>query len=220
MLRMIPCPPSPVSLCQLLIRHRSNLIEAHSTPEQWDDLGRSLFGRKLYPQAASCFEKAGRPLEQDICRAYELHKQARESLTYHPNSFKTAAAEFRRCAVSSSQDLMAVRLHKKAGECFVEARDLLSAAESYTSALDFNMAARLYRKAGMFDKAVALVKPISGQPSQVDKKICDEIIQVAKFEYARNSNLKFVEQICGTGSILTQCLGRWPLFSKGKLTNS
>lgn len=87
---------------------------------------------------------------------------------------------------------MAPRLHKKAGECFVEAGELRSAAESYASAMDFNMAARLYRKAGLFNEAVALVKPTGGQPSLVDGRIGDEIIQVAKFEYVRQENFRSV----------------------------
>lgn len=87
----------------------------------------------------------------------------------------------------------ALRLHKKAAECFVEAGDLPSAAKSYISALDFNTAARLYRKAGMFEEAVALIKPTGGQPSLVDKRVGDEIIRVARFQFARKNNLRSVQ---------------------------
>jgi hypothetical protein len=108
------------------------------------------------------------------------------------NSFKPAAEEFRRCAFSALHDSMAIRLHKKAGECFVEAGELPSAAKSYASANDFNMAARLYRKAGKFDEAVALIKPAGGEPSLVDKGVGDEIIQIAQFEYVRQGNFQSV----------------------------
>lgn len=171
--------------------------------------------------AASCFEKAGRSLERDICKAYEHHEKAqRKPGAASRNSFTSVAEEFRRCASSASQDSLALGLHKKAGECFIEAGNLLSAAASYVSALDFNMAARLYRKAGRFDEAVALIKPTGGRPSLVDEKVGHEIIRVAQFEYIRRNNIQSVGWSRRTISLLTWCSVRWPLFSMGKLMSS
>lgn len=150
----------------------------------------------------SCFEKAGRSLDRDISKAYALHEHARRSTTGQDRSFARAAEEFRRCAESALHDPMAPRLYKKAGECFVQARDLPSAAECYILASEFTIAARLYRKAGMFNEAIGLIKSTDGQPSGVDKAAGDEIINVAKVEYARTSNFQSVEWVCHISCLL------------------
>lgn len=103
---------------------------------------------------------------------------------------------------------MAPRLYKKAGECFVQAKDLRSAAECYAFASEFTTAARLYRKAGMFDEAIDLIKSTDGQPSGVDKTAGDEIIHVAKVEYARTSNFQSVKWVHRVSGLLTWCLDK------------
>jgi hypothetical protein len=126
----------------------------------------------------------------------------------------SAASGFRACA-DVAPEVMAPRLYKKAGECFIEACNFCSAAECYAAALDFTTAARLYRKAGLFNEAVALIKPSGGKPSLVDEKVGNEIIQVAKLIYVRQNDFPSVfNSLCQAGGVLTSYAGRWPLFLK------
>ena len=184
-----------------ILGHVANIYTppATSTAEEWNETGRNLFQRRLFTQAASCFEKASRPQDRDICLAYQQREDARAMLTLSPKArqmrralFHKAGLAFRDCALVAIREADIRKSHKVAGECFLESEDFGEAARSYREAHEFTTSASLFRKAGMFDEAVALVKPPGGADSLVERSVRDRIIDVAKLQFLRTHNLKSV----------------------------
>lgn len=112
--------------------------------------------------------------------------------------FASAASAFRSCANEVTHGSnYSLELHEKAGDCFHEAADLLAAAESYITAnkaSTVTKAALIYRKLGKFEEAVALAKP-PATTSLVTVGAREDIIEVAKLEFTRRNDLKFVSLI-------------------------
>ncbi|KAF8323810.1 hypothetical protein DL93DRAFT_2222704 [Clavulina sp. PMI_390] len=170
---------------------QANLIQIHhsddpipklateSSPERWHKIGMELFARKLFTTAASCFGKAGKFHEQQICYAFRARETASDKASY-----LVAGAKFKE--VAAAESTMSLGLFKRAGECFRDGGDYSSAAEAFESAKVFTEAARLYRKAGRFVEAVDLVK----REPEVDSRVREAIIEIAKLEFVRTNNLK------------------------------
>jgi tetratricopeptide (TPR) repeat protein len=172
---------------------------AMSTPEEWNQAGRVLFGRRLFTQAASCFDKAHRQHDREVSIAYQLREDARavniQDRKLHQKRirlFREAARAFQSCTESSTSDSDRHNCYRHAGECFLKAEDFEFAAKSFKAAKEFTEAALLFRKIGDFDEAIDIVKPYTGEESLVDPSVKDEIIKVAKLEYARKHDFKCV----------------------------
>ena len=166
---------------------------AQSTPEEWNDTGLKLFGKGLYAQAASCFEKANRDHDRRIAEAYQIRKEAR--LSRNVSGFKEAGMAFSACGLITHGEL-AQGLYTKAAECFLEAGETSLAADNYKAASEFTQAARLYRKAGQFDDAVLLARPPDHSISLVDPGVAEIIIDVARVQYIRTDDIALVRFKC------------------------
>lgn len=147
-----------------------------------------LFARKLYPSAASCFTKAGRHHDRQICEAFEARMNA-----HSKDGYLVAGALFK--AVASEPSSMSRGLFKRAAECFRDGGDFSSAGDCYVLATEFTDAAHQYRDAGEFIKAVQLIKPANGEISQVHPAVQQRILHVAQFEFVRRNDLKWVTNL-------------------------
>src|ERR1700683_3352895 len=130
-------------------------LAVSSTPEEWTDVGKSLFQHKRYIQAMHCFERAGMHREVAVANAYCLRDQARIIPSGHRQSeaaFLKAAEAFIECAVAATKEKRAY--YRAAGECFVKYGDNDRAAKAYLCAEEYTLSAQLYRKEGSFDDAV------------------------------------------------------------------
>lgn len=141
--------------------------------------------------------KAGRPHDSAVAKAYDIRKQA-DQLQSGPQKrerFASAALAFRACATDAAHGSdYSYELHEKAGDCFYGAADLLAAAESYITAnkiTTVTKAALIYRRLGKFKEAVALAKPPAAA-SLVAADAREDIIEVAKMEFTRRNDFKFV----------------------------
>ncbi|CAE6529326.1 unnamed protein product [Rhizoctonia solani] len=172
-------------------------LSAFSSKSEWEERGRMLFERQLYPQAMLCFERAGLTLERDISAAYEARKQARLLQATKPNdresraAFHHAAEKFLECgktATSKQQNSCYLR----AADCFVQAEEWKPAAETFILAREFGMAAKSFRQAGCFAEAVDVVQE---HTDDIQENVVEEIIKVARLEYLRTAQYEQAEEL-------------------------
>ena len=170
------------------------LAEA-STDKEWAEMGKTLFERKLYTQARSCFKRAGLPAarEMAIAHAYTLREHAlRLPISKSGNSaaatrrdaFLQAAEAFLSC--SSKQCLVYFR---RSGDCFKAAGRYLQAAEAYYQGENYTESALLYRQRGKFDEAIAIVL----EKDKVQQKVADDIKEAAKLFYLSRAETELVD---------------------------
>ena len=122
-----------------------------------------MFLNKRYAQASTAFLRAGRNREVTICEAYLLRERARLTSTIagaaRARAFVTAANAFVACARNSPPKRVNERLsyYGTAGGCYLEARDLKRAGDSYRMAEQYDTAARTYREGGHFGEMAEVV---------------------------------------------------------------
>lgn len=169
------------------------LAEA-STAKEWAEMGKTLFERKLYTQARSCFERAGLPREMAIAHAYTLREHAlRLPISKSRNSaaatrrdaFLQAAEAFLSC--SSKQCLVYFR---RSGDCFKAAGRYLQAAEAYYQGENYTESALLYRQRGKFDEAIAIVLE---KKDKVQPNVADDVKEAAKLYYLSRAETELVD---------------------------
>ena len=107
--------------------------------------------------------RAGENQDAAICDAYLLHEKALSipatTSTARIQAFITAANAFIVCAQDTPYEEADERLsyYEAAGECYLEARDLKSAGDSYLMAEQYAIAARAYQKGGYFNELVDMI---------------------------------------------------------------
>ncbi|KAG8760240.1 hypothetical protein FRC11_000711 [Ceratobasidium sp. 423] len=190
-------------------------LGASSSKSEWEERGRTLFERQLYPQAMLCFERAGLTLQRDIAAAYEARKQARLLQATKSNeresrsAFRDAARKFLECckvATSKQQNSCYLR----AAECFVQAEEWKPAAETFILARDFGMAAKSFRQAGCFAEAVEVVQT---HTEDIQANVAEEIIKVARLEYLRTAQYEQAEELFGDIDKQLDCMEDYGLDS-------
>jgi hypothetical protein len=145
-----------------------------------------MFLNKRYAQASVAFLRAGRDREAAICDAYLLREKARlVSITTGAariQAFFAAANAFITCAQDSPSKQINERLayYGTAGECYLEARDLKNAGDSYRMAKQYAAAARTYREGGYFDE---MVEVITRHGNALDSGLLERLTKVAQMYY-------------------------------------
>jgi tetratricopeptide (TPR) repeat protein len=158
---------------------------------QWYATGRELFQRKLYAQAASCFEKAHRPQDRDVATAYQKQKDAEKysNPARRREAFKAAGDAFSLCG---DQVGKAGRPHHmRAMQCYVEAGEEELAVRAHAKSIDETEAAQLLARNGQFDEALDLVRPTKGL-SRVTPEVAKDITEQAKVAWLNEGRYKFV----------------------------
>jgi len=97
-------------------------------------------------------------------------------------AFVTAAGAFTACARDSPSKQIKERLayYGVAGECYLEARDLESAGDSYRMAEQYAAAARTYREGGYFDE---MVEVLTQHGDALDNVLLERLTSVAQMYY-------------------------------------
>ena len=119
-----------------------------------------MFLDKCYAEASVAFQRAGRNWETAICNAFRLREGARSkptaATTARIRAFTTAANAFLACARDSPSDRIDERLvyYAIAGECYLEARDLKNAEDSYRMV---EKAAQAYLEGDHFEKMTDMI---------------------------------------------------------------
>ncbi|KAF9230051.1 P-loop containing nucleoside triphosphate hydrolase protein, partial [Melanogaster broomeanus] len=104
-------------------------LAVSSTPEEWEDFGRSLFQHKRYTQAIHCFERASLPHEVKVSGAYYLRELARDSVgiaspVKQQDAFRTAAKAFIDCGANPyHQTRERLQYYHNAADCYIRAGD-------------------------------------------------------------------------------------------------
>jgi tetratricopeptide (TPR) repeat protein len=165
-----------------------------STPKEWAEAGKTLFERKQYTQARSCFERAGLPREMAIAHAYVLRQHASRLPIGKPgnsaeaarqDAFVQAADAFLSC--SSKQSLVYFR---RSGECFEAAGRCLEAADAYYQGESYTESVLLYRRLGKFDEAVEIVFKTN---DKVRQDVADDTKNAAKLYYLSRAETELVD---------------------------
>jgi len=171
-------------------------LAVSSTPQEWEETGRTLFTNKRYSQAMHCFERAGLDREAAVAHAYFLRENARAAARHdsskqgvirYQKDFCAAAEAFLKCAQSAINSKESVTFLRNAAECLERADEDFRAAEVYRQAQEFTKAAKLYRKTAKFDEAIAVV---TENRSQVAEEVAENIIDVARLFYFKSGELE------------------------------
>lgn len=171
------------------------LLAVSSTPEEWENSGRSLFQNKRYLQALHCFERAGLSREVAVSRTHYLRQQARlipvdksrKGQQNRISAFLAAAEAFLECATAAINSKEERTYYRNAGDCFERAEDDYRAARAYAEAHEFTTAAKLFRICAKFDEAVDIVKRFL---HKIDADVAQNIFDVARLFYFRGSELQ------------------------------
>ena len=159
-----------------------------------------MFLNKRYAQASVALQRAGRSREAAICDAYLLREKARSISTATSaariKAFVIAAKAFTTCAEDSPSKMVNERLdhYGIAGECYLEARDLKSAGDSYCMAERYDEAARAYREEEYFDE---MVDVITRHEDVMDSGLVERLTMVARVYYFK---------VCFIGLFASGCL--------------
>lgn len=154
-----------------------------------------MFLNKRYAQASVAFLRAGRKREAAICDAYLLREKARSISTIsnaaRVQAFVDAAGAFITCAQECPSKQIKERLayYGTAGECYLEARKLKKAGDSYRMAEQYAAAARTYREGGYFDE---LVEVITQHGDALDSGLLERLKNVAQMYYFK---VHFIEHL-------------------------
>ena len=142
-----------------------------------------MFFYKHYAKASAAFIKAGENQDAAICDAYLLREKALSipaaTSTARIQAFITAANAFIVCARDTPYEEADERLsyHEAAGECYLEARDLKNAGDSYLMANQYAIAAHAYRKGGYFNE---LVDMIARHRNDLDSGLLERLTKVVQ----------------------------------------
>ena len=168
-----------------------------------------MFLNKRYAQASVAFLRAGRYREATICDAYLLREKARLTTETTASAarvwaFTTAANAFIACAQNSPSKLVKERLayYGTAGECYLEARDLKNAGDSYLNAEQYAAAARAYREGEDFDKMVGV---ITRHGNTIDSDLLERLTTDAQKHYFK---------VYFNGRLVSRCLILFDLVSE------
>lgn len=147
-------------------------------------MGRDLFGKYLYAQAAQCFEKANRPLDRDTALAYQKRVDARrqKNAIQRKAAYKEAGEALSKCGDETSIDKDKRALYVRAKECFEHAGEEELAVLAHSKSIDETPAAELLAAKGQWDQAIALVKPLKGH-SRVNPVVADGIIEQVRLAW-------------------------------------
>lgn len=165
-----------------------------STKKEWAVVGKTLFERKQYTQARSCFERAGLRREMAIAHAYVLREHASRLPIGKPGNsaeairrkaFVQAAKAF--LSYSSEQSLVYFR---RSGECFEAAGKYREAAEVYDKGESYTESVSLYRRIGLFDEAIAIVFKTN---DKVRQDVADDTKNAAKLYYLSRAETELVD---------------------------
>lgn len=170
-------------------------LAVSSTLEEWANSGKSLFQHKRYLQAMHCFERAGMDREVAVAKAYSLREQARAiPLGYQgyqdtraKTAFITAAEAFLNCAVAAMKANETRVYYRIAGDCLSVIDVHVRAAEAYLAGGECTLAAMSYRKAGVFKKAVEVIKE---HRQEIADGVADSIMDVARLDCFRDRTLQ------------------------------
>ncbi|KAH9931251.1 uncharacterized protein B0H18DRAFT_929734 [Fomitopsis serialis] len=168
-------------------------LATSSTPEELAKSAHALFDNKQYMEAMYCYERAGLFRDRSVAEAYHLREAALTTPTSFRGDNAARVVAFRRAAEAFwSLGLEAANAKRSyfriAAKCFFpEGNDLARAAEAYFYAEQYTESASLYRRAGMFNKAVAVIK---SHRNYVDPGVVETIIDVSRLQYLRNRKIK------------------------------
>jgi hypothetical protein len=166
--------------------------------EDWEKVGTRVWDRTIshndpfhrmfdngrYPQASIAFRRAGRDREAAICDAYLLREKAQLISTTKSvariQAFVTAANAFITCARDTSRVNERLAYYGISGECYLEARDLRKAGDSYRMAEQYNEAVRAYMEGGYLN-GVAVV--ITQHGNALESGLRERLTMVAQMYY-------------------------------------
>ncbi|KAL8293616.1 hypothetical protein RQP46_000317 [Phenoliferia psychrophenolica] len=140
------------------------LIAASSSPEQWRKQGRNMFNKKLYKNAAFCYDKGDAPVEKEIAEAFEARQVLRSTMKAKGGKVDlgataVVAAKFKACAETTAS------LWFPCAKLYLDARKKVDAAQAFELAGDLEQAASLFLGLGKahIDSAVRIVR--TGDPA-------------------------------------------------------
>ena len=157
---------------------------------EWSSRGYELFGRRIYAQAAYCFERAGEEALQSVAEAYALRQQTRSLAPNDPDratKFAESGEAFFRSAKMSRSHSDKKDLNLRAAQCFGEGGHHIKAAEFFVQAEAYTDAVEHYRKALAYDQALELLRQFK---SLIPAEIASKIIELAKLEYTKTNQIK------------------------------
>ncbi|CAG8590693.1 6706_t:CDS:2 [Acaulospora morrowiae] len=128
-----------------------------SSPEEWNERGKTFFERKQYEQAVFCFKKSKNEQNRRLADAYHLRQIARTSIRNFDeetvkSKFIRAAEAFKICSrveqeASYYQD---VDMHEEAGDVYAREGMYESAARCYNKAKKWRKAGDCFEKVNMY----------------------------------------------------------------------
>ena len=145
-----------------------------------------MFTSKRYAQAVVAFQRAEKPREAMICRAFLLRENARavpdDRVRERAKAFTEAGETFSTCANETQPHRRKERLayYTNAAECFVQGRRLKEAGSCFVHAERYSKAACAYREGGHFDE---MVEVIEGNADQIEAKLLAQLKKVAQMNY-------------------------------------
>ena len=161
-----------------------------STPAEWADAGKRLFGHKKYLQAKHCFERGGMRREVDVANAHFLREQAYRSGSISKKPFLDAAEAFLNCASAAIKDKERIAYFNNAGKCFASYRDNTRAARAFYAGKEYTLAAQHYRASGLFDEAVCVIQ---AHRHDIQPDVADKIYDIARIYYFQDAdNLGYI----------------------------
>ncbi|KDQ17186.1 hypothetical protein BOTBODRAFT_29995 [Botryobasidium botryosum FD-172 SS1] len=162
-------------------------LGGHDSSSHWRQKGREIFLRKSYHEAMLCFERAKRPYEAALCRAYLFRSQARRaSPNLRNTAFADAAKAFLDCA-RMAPDHRKPQCNQYAGDCFSTAQLHEKAGDAYKAAGKITASAQSYRKAGNFKKCSDVIRY---HRSDVDESVAESLLKVCRIGLIRENKLK------------------------------
>ena len=169
-------------------------FEDKRADQNWRARGRSLYQQGYFEDAAYAFERADRPEEAAIAKAYHL-KQSAIELT--PSAKQKARKDaFVRAAEALSESAQGTRVKEEkhrilqsAAECYSEVSLYTDAANMYRLAERWNEAVIHYFKAKMLDEAVEIVLE---HRDIVEKRLYERIIDSARYAYLKEVKIEYV----------------------------
>ncbi|KZT08921.1 uncharacterized protein LAESUDRAFT_675409 [Laetiporus sulphureus 93-53] len=172
-------------------------LATSSTPEEWAKMALTLFNHRRYMQAMHCYDRAGLPREKAVAHAYYLREMARSTSatargdkTARADAFVQAAHAFWTSAEAAVKERRTY--FRISAECYALSGDDAKAAEAYLRAYEYTLSAQHYRKAGLFSRAIDVIK---SHREEVDPKTADSIIDVSRVQFLRVRELRQAREL-------------------------
>ncbi|KAG8897328.1 hypothetical protein FRB99_008233 [Tulasnella sp. 403] len=181
-------------------------IAALSSPQEWEKQGRELFSKRLYEDAAYCFEQADLQWLYAVSLTFDVRKTARKfpiGSAERRKTFGEAGCRFRSvgtaeaCTLPDDHQL----LFTNSGECFVEAGDHASAGEAFLEAGDYTKATWHFRMAERFDDAARI---ISHYGDKIDPAILQKVKYVVQVVYTKKGQLRKARDLFNSADDYTE----------------